>query len=230
MANYFNSIPIELNNIIISFLDTREAINYVIKSSSNPEIFSNGNTWRTIYNYRFGNIDLSYITGINYTIKNKDYYLIIFINLIKRYVEAVDYLDDFKYQIDRFMLENHGISYDELLRDRDNYEEDEIDEIHDDIAQNVNKNYEYTIPGVNAYKLAMYKNSDDGMNDDSDIEDLILISEYTKCDLVLTLYENGTNMLDIFFNRRIRSLQYNKWIDREHTIVVIMHILFNIAH
>lgn len=104
-------IPTELTAIRISYLDSINDIDDVIDNSANPQTFSNGiiwrTIWRTIFSYRFGELDINYITSIDYKINNKKYYMINYISLVKSYDNALDIIEDVKIKSDLFISSNY---------------------------------------------------------------------------------------------------------------------------
>ena len=87
-----DQLPQDLIILIFSYIDVKKSIDDAINfiESSFIDIFNQGNTWRIIYNIVFKDIDLTIVTGINYTKKNYKYYLITYHGLVKNYISTLN--------------------------------------------------------------------------------------------------------------------------------------------
>jgi len=217
MNNYLSYIPIELAAVIISYTNTEEAIDYIIKNSVKPETFEDGNIWRSIYKYKFGDIDLSYITGINYSLKNRYYYITNYISLWLAYKHSIEILDKFEVKISKYLLLKYNISsYNELIKNKSKYE---LDDINKDIRDDISEYYNFEASGLIVYKLLNYK---------QDHDQYIDFFKHNKFDTSLILHHD-INLLKINSDNDFVP-GYDTFITgltKEHTIIILMYIFIN---
>jgi hypothetical protein len=206
METYFQALPVELIIEILQYSDNIDSIKTLINLSITPETFNKGNQWRTIHKNVFVELDLSYITGINYNIENVNYYIAIYSKLLNIYKFATNVINYYIKILDDFSLDQYGLPYDKLTITKEIGEDFDGEGIID-----LNR---YQVSGVNAYKLFSYK----------DIQKWYPQFDDNICDVELAIFHDSYQM-EIYG----KGVTIKRYITKENFMVALMFMHFNSA-
>ena len=208
--SYFQLLPKELDILIFQELDEYADMKNFIKAFDLEDLFSNGNTWKIIFNNKFIGIELTLITGINYSSKDYIEYLITYIKLTQAYTEAKSMIGKVMSRFDHNLQETYPeVSRSEVTK-----------EMLEDL--NYSEDYSYITNRVLIYRLIQMGEDIDLSSITDDIVEVGRFYNGIKSTLIIsfdsfilnfsypTLMNNATSInIEISEIQAIEYLMYN---------------------